>query len=167
MTTTAPIISLPAELRPALADFTVLAMYDAQRFYRYGDMARSRRDRELRRRLEDLHAGGFRYELELGQWDLAEVALELLTRDEVIAGYDRIITPRRRRFEREPGARFRTREAQATAEAYDALARRINGLGGLEVDTEPPTGCSYCLERIAGRMRSACPSHGDEWPVGR
>ena len=26
-----------------------------------------------------------------------------------------------------------------------------------------PTGCSWCLERIAGRRTLDCPSHGDEW----
>jgi hypothetical protein len=34
------------------------------------------------------------------------------------------------------------------------------------VDDVLPTGCYHCLERIAGRTRALCPSHGDEWMVG-
>jgi hypothetical protein len=30
-----------------------------------------------------------------------------------------------------------------------------------------PTGCGWCLERLAGRKSSPCPSHGTEWEVGR
>lgn len=28
---------------------------------------------------------------------------------------------------------------------------------------EAPTGCAHCLNRITGRTRALCPSHGDEW----
>jgi hypothetical protein len=32
---------------------------------------------------------------------------------------------------------------------------------------EAPTGCAHCLDRIAGRTRALCPSHEEEWGVGR
>lgn len=120
--------TLAAELRAELADFAVLAMYDEARFLRYGDMARSRRGRELSRRRDALEAHGLERTTE-ADWDLAGRAVEeLLTGSEVVAAYDRTIMPRRRRFEREPGAVFRTPHARATRAAYDAVARRINGL---------------------------------------
>lgn len=50
-----------------------------------------------------------------------------------------------------------TYETEAEAVAY--LASLVEA----DEDEELPTGCAHCLDRIAGRTRALCPSHGDEW----
>ena len=82
--------TLTGEARERLADYHVLAAYDARRVGRYGDMARSRRGRELDRLARALTHDGV--PIDLGA---------KLTRAELAAAFDRVARPRIRRLMRE------------------------------------------------------------------
>jgi hypothetical protein len=45
----------------------------------------------------------------------------------------------------------------------EAQAREV---ASFAAETETPTGCWHCLNRIGGRTSAPCPSHGVEWEVG-
>lgn len=119
----------PAELTPdqraRLAEYHVLEAYHLARMGRYGDMARARRDRELNRRGDALLADGVPINRD-GEFPPS-------SRDELVAAWDRVIEPRRRRHERsvQPltinGQTFdrMTRYARATIEAFELAARRL------------------------------------------
>lgn len=73
------------------------------------------------------------------------------------------------------GARLRA-ELEAAADELAVGERRAATVGReggvwlarIRDDAEDlPTGCAWCLDRIAGRRRAACPSHGDEYEVAR
>lgn len=119
----AELAALTPELRAALADYHVLQAYDLARVGRYGDMAASRRALELNRRGDALLKAGVPIDRD-GNFPPATSA-------ELAEAWARTIEPRRRRFAGEPGAKFRTPHARATAHAYALAAHRL-GIERLE-----------------------------------
>lgn len=115
-------IALPAGQRNALAAYHVLATYDVLRSVRYGDMASSRRGRELNRLADALLAAGVRIDRE------GEFPTDELARDEVARAWDEQLAPRLRRVLRE-NFRHGTRYTQATIEAHEATAARLGVIG--------------------------------------
>lgn len=49
----------------------------------------------------------------------------------------------------------------------EALAGPLGAVERRDLLDALPTGCWHCLRRLAGKTSSPCPSHGDEWEVGR
>jgi len=84
---------LTPEQRAALADYEVLARYDRHRACRYGDMANTRRGRELNRLAGRLIDAGVPVDRD-GRFPTSTPA-------ELVAAFERVGRPRLRRLERE------------------------------------------------------------------
>lgn len=121
MTTTAH----TAKMRAKLAEYAVLDRYDDQRAIRYGDMASSRRGRELGRLAREIR--------ELSWHDTADAELRhfhggadlpAITDDELRAAFERVARPRIARLKRE-SYRAGTRYTRATWDAWQTVARVI------------------------------------------
>jgi hypothetical protein len=85
--------TLTPEQRARIADYHVLEAYDRRRTIRYGDMARSRRGRELDRLADALIADGVRID-SAGRFPGSSPA-------ELRAAFERVARPRYRRLLRE------------------------------------------------------------------
>ena len=124
---------LLGDTRDLVADLAILEAFHAERTIRYGDMARYRREREMRklaRRIADIDRASL---------DSYVLGRANTTRDELAAAWKRIAEPKIRRLERET-YRHRTRETLATIDAWRATRRglfpqpqgagRADGYGG-------------------------------------
>lgn len=105
------------ETRALLAEYNVLAAYDRRRFVLYGDMASTRRRRELNRIGDALVAAGAPVD--------ADGRLPASTHAELVLAWDRVARPRIRRVEREQ-YRHATKYTQATIAAWRDVARALN-----------------------------------------
>lgn len=120
------VAALTPETREALADYHALNAYDLARIVRYGDMAESRRGREINRRGDAL--------LRLGVPIDPEGCLPPSTPDELRAAFERVLRPRYRRWlaSVQPitlanGQTYerRTPHAEGTALAWRATAQKL------------------------------------------
>jgi len=112
------------ETREALADYHALVEYDLARLVRYGDMARSRRAREINRRGDELLRAGVQID-STGLFPRVEP-------EELAAAFERVLRPRYRRWHAsvQPfefhGTTYRrfTKHARGTAAAWRATAAK-------------------------------------------
>jgi hypothetical protein len=88
-----PELDLDPITRAAIADYNVLAAYDLKRIARYGDMAASRRSRELDRLARNLIDDGVPVD--------STGHLPTSTTAELAAAFERVARPRVRRLQRE------------------------------------------------------------------
>jgi hypothetical protein len=114
---------LPQEVRDRLAEYLVLSRYDFNRSARYGDMAATRRQRELFRIGDKLIDDGASAEVLLISQHVGTRAN--LTTDEIHAAFRRAALPRIRRVEAET-FRHGTRYTRATLAAWKATARSFD-----------------------------------------
>jgi hypothetical protein len=109
--------TMTRETRSALAEYNVLAAYHRKRQLRYGDMAHSRRGRELDRLAKRVVDAG----VHVGP----DGHLPASTRDELVAAWDRVARPRIARVRRET-FRADTKYSRATLAAWADTARILN-----------------------------------------
>lgn len=111
--------AMTPETRGRLAEYHVLSAYDLARIVRYGDMAGSRRGREINRRGDALITEGVPVNGEGG--------FPVVTVDELAAAWQRVAVPRIRRVESET-FRSDTKYSRATLEAWRATRLRLFGV---------------------------------------
>lgn len=120
-----------------LAEYYVLSLYDRKRFYRYGDMSASRRDRELSRLADALLAAG-------APAATISSSTSPTTPAELLAAFERVARPRVRRLERETApvtlrdgtvyTGTRTRYNGTSLDTWHELERELLELAGRGAD---------------------------------
>jgi hypothetical protein len=120
------VLTIAEGLRADLADYHALRAYDRARYIRYGDMAGSRRGREIDRRGDELIRRGARVD--------SDGNLPASTPAELVEAFERVLRPRYRRwaasvqpYQLADGTTLDrwTPHARATQKAWAATARDL------------------------------------------